>query len=373
MTDTPSQSGHLPLKAVTVGSSTVDIITVIADEDIERITMANATTSFLLLEQGRKIDAESISIHCGGGAVNVAVSLQRLDCEAAVLSKVGTDLNANKVRETLQLEGISDTLLIETEDLATGVAVMVSSHDRNATIFTHRGANTLLRCEELSQDIFTGLDLLYVASLSEGSADCFPYLLRAGQEAGAKVAANPGIRQLTSRRAEFFEALENLDLLTMNTVEAEALLPGTKSARPGNRPLDLDRDGPELMARGLQFEGLHLELDRFTEELHERGPRFIIVTDGIKGAYLSAEGRLYHCPVLATQVAGTAGAGDSFASTMAAYLESGAAPEDALLAATINASSVVEHIDTQTGLLNRAQIARRTEKHAADLTVQRLR
>jgi len=373
MTTTSPSPADRPLKALTVGSSSVDIITVIADENIERITMVNATASFLLLEQGRKIDAENISIHCGGGAVNVAVSLARLGYDAAVLSKIGIDLNADKVRETLRQEGVSDDLLVESGELGTGVAVMISSHDRNATIFTHRGANTLLHCDDIADDIFNGVDLLYVASLSEGSADCFPHLLKTGREAGARVAANPGIRQLTTRRREFFDALENLDLLTMNRVEAQALLPGTKGARPKNQPLTLDQDGPELMTRGLHFEGLHLELDRFTQELHERGPRFVVVTDGIKGAYLSAQGHLYFCPVLHTEAAGTAGAGDGFASTVAAYLESGAEPEDALLAATANASSVVEHVDTQTGLLDREKIRHRTNQHAADLVIEKLR
>ena len=360
------------LKAVTVGSSAVDIITVIADENVERITMANATASFLLLEQGRKIDAENISIHCGGGAVNVAVSLARLGFDVAVLSKVGTDVNAAQVHETLRDEGIDDSLLIETDEMATGVAVMISSHDRNATIFTHRGANTLLRCAELDNTDLEGLDLLYVASLSGGSAECFPQLLTSGKAAGAMVAANPGIRQLTTRRAEFFDAIGNLDLLNMNRVESAALLPGMATAKPINRPLKLASEGPELATRGLRFEGLHLELENFVRELHERGPRYIIITDGINGAYLSADGTIHHCPVLTTQVAGTAGAGDSFASTMTAFLVSGASAEEALKAATANASSVVEHVDTQEGLLTRSGLKERLADKAAALKVTRL-
>ena len=361
------------LKAVTVGSAAVDIITVIADEDVERITMANATASFLLLEQGRKIDAQNISIHCGGGAVNVGVSLRRLGFDVAVLSKLGTDLNAAKVHETLRDEGIDDTLLIETDEMATGVAVMISSHDRNATIFTHRGANTLLRCEEINGEKLKDVDLLYVASLSGGSADCFPELLRSGHAAGAMVAANPGIIQLTSKRADFFDAIGNLDLLTINRVEAQALLPGMSASKPSNQPLKLDSDGPELMIRGLRFEGLHLELERFMAELHERGPRFVIITDGIKGAYLSAEGALYHCAALETEVAGTAGAGDAFASTVAAFMASGANPKEALKAATINASSVVEHVDTQEGLMERAPLEQRIWRQSSTLPVEKLR
>ncbi|HAE02725.1 MAG TPA: carbohydrate kinase family protein, partial [Rhodospirillaceae bacterium] len=61
------------LKAITVGSATVDIIATVASDDIERMTLHNSTTSFLLLEPGRKVDASSVITQTGGGAVNAAV------------------------------------------------------------------------------------------------------------------------------------------------------------------------------------------------------------------------------------------------------------------------------------------------------------
>ena len=41
--------------------------------------LSNATTSFLLVEPGRKIEAESITIHVGGGAVNAGERLADLE------------------------------------------------------------------------------------------------------------------------------------------------------------------------------------------------------------------------------------------------------------------------------------------------------
>ena len=43
----------IQLKALTIGSAMVDIITIIEDHDVERVTLSNATTSFLLVEPGR--------------------------------------------------------------------------------------------------------------------------------------------------------------------------------------------------------------------------------------------------------------------------------------------------------------------------------
>jgi sugar/nucleoside kinase (ribokinase family) len=60
-----------------------------------------------------------------------------------------------------------------------------------------------------------------------------------------------------------------------------------------------------------------------------------------------------------TQVAGTAGAGDAFTATFVVYVALGRPAECALRAAAINAASVVGHIDTQSGLLNRETIDER--------------
>ena len=76
------------------------------------------------------------------------------------------------------------------------------------------------------------------------------------------------------------------------------------------------------------------------------------------------------CPVLETKVLGTAGAGDAFNSTFAAFIGLGRPPQEALQAAAINAASVVGHVDTQTGLLKREEIERRVSAAAASLPVR---
>ncbi len=110
-------------RAVTVGSAVVDIIAVVANKDIERLTLQNTAASFLLLEPGRKIEADGISIHTGGGAINTAVALRRLGYEAAPLVKIGLDLNASKVLETIATEQLGDRLVTRSNNFATGVAV----------------------------------------------------------------------------------------------------------------------------------------------------------------------------------------------------------------------------------------------------------
>ena len=44
------------MKALTVGGAMIDTIAIIESERIERMSMLNADTSFLLLEEGRKTE-----------------------------------------------------------------------------------------------------------------------------------------------------------------------------------------------------------------------------------------------------------------------------------------------------------------------------
>jgi len=70
-------------------------------------------------------------------------------------------------------------------------------------------------------------------------------------------------------------------------------------------------------------------------------------------------------------VAGTAGAGDAFTSTFGSFIAFGSKPEDALRAATVNAASVVGYVDTQTGLLPRAEIESKAAAKANEMPVRR--
>ena len=66
-----------------------------------------------------------------------------------------------------------------------------------------------------------------------------------------------------------------------------------------------------------------------------------------------------HCPALPVKVAGSAGAGDAFNSTFAAYVLEQASAMDAAIAAAANAAAVIGYLDTQTGLLGRSALQAR--------------
>lgn len=345
------------MKAITVGSATLDIIATIANDDIEQITLTNQTTSFLLMEPGRKVDAQGVTTHIGGGAINAAISLKRQGFDVMPLVKVGKDINAQKIYARLKEEGIDTTLVREHESEATAVSLLIASHDHNAAIFTHRGANGFLTDIDIIESAFDGADIVYVTNLSNASAERFPDVVMRGKKTGAFIAVNPGIRQLTTKTEPFFNSLVDVDLFICNMAEAQALVPKLVE-RTGWQKSDICSKDTEPC---LSIQGFRLALQNYVSRIHSLGPRYVGVTDGGKGAYLSVDGTLYFQPSLKTDVAGTTGAGDAFASTLTGALVMGDTPKRALKMATQNATSVISFVDAQTGLLSRAALMERIE------------
>jgi ribokinase len=358
------------MKCLTIGSATIDTIAIIASDRIERMSMLNADSSFLLLKEGSKTEATEVSTHTGGGAVNTAVGMSRLGFDASVLIKLGKDARAETVLARLMAEGVSTRFALRDARAPTGASVMISSHDRNAAVFTFRGANTLIEPGDLKDEAFA-VDVVHVASLSNESAECFPAIIAKAKAAGALVTANPGPRQLAARGHAFERCLGNIDILSINRSEAEVLLPSLIARfGEGGAPLDADKL-PRLAERGLTGGGFHMSLRAFMSAVCTMGPRYLLLTDGMDGAYLATENELRFCPALRVQVAGTAGAGDAFTSTFASFIAFGGGPDQALRAAAVNAASVVGSVDTQTGLLPRAELESRVAAKAKDMPIRR--
>lgn len=348
------------MRVLTVGGAMIDTIAIIASDAIEHMKLLNAGASFLLLEDGRKTEALEVSTHCGGGAINTAVAFARLGHAASALVKLGHDRRAEQILSCLGSEGVSPRWALRDEEAPTGASVLVSSHDRNAAVFTFRGANTRLKPADLSDSAFA-TDLVYIANLSQQAAHCFPVAVEKAKSAGAVVAANPGPRQLHAHSGAFEVSLPRIDILVLNRREADEVvsLLGPEEAAPEAPALSFPEGmrPPELAFRGLRAEGRRVSVGAFCRALVRRGVGTLVLTAGHDGAFAARDGRLYYCPPCEAEVvAGTAGAGDAFAATFAALAGEGRALPTALRAASVNAAGVLAYVDTQTGLLRRAEL-----------------
>ncbi|MBI5111596.1 MAG: carbohydrate kinase family protein [Rhodovulum sp.] len=361
------------MKALTIGGAMIDTIAIIESSRIERMAMSNADSSFLLMEEGRKTEALEISTHIGGGAVNAAVSMSRLGFDVSTLIKLGQDSRAETILTTLEHEGVSTRWALRDPRAPTGASVLISSHDRNAAVFTFRGANTMLETHDLHDNAFA-VDVVYITSLSGKSAERFPELVRRAKAQGALVATNPGVRQLSARAGPFQDALRMVDIVALNRSEASTLVPSliAQFGEGGPKlPLAPDEERPDIDRRPLSGGGFDMSVVAFFRALTSLGVKRVLLTDGKRGAYVATPDEIVFCPSVECPVAGTAGAGDAFTSTYTAYEALGFAPLDALKAATINAASVVGVVDTQTGLLKRDELERRIQALAPQFVTRR--
>jgi ribokinase len=299
--------------------------------------------------------------------------MARLGLDVGALVKLGKDARAETVLSHLMQEGVSTRWSVRDGRATTGASVLISSHDRNAAIFTFRGANTLLEGSDLRNEAFAA-DVVYVSSLSNESADAFPAIIERAKAQGALVATNPGVRQLSSRGNAFQETLMQIDILAVNRSEADVLVPGlvTRFGEGARRLAGTpDEQLPRLATRGFIGVGHEMGMLDFFAALRKLGPRYVVVTDGREGAFVGSQEAILYCPVLETKVAGTAGAGDAFNATFTACVAMGRSAEEALRAAAINSASVVNHVDTQTGLLSLQEIDKRLGETKEALKVRK--
>ena len=362
------------MKCVTIGGATVDIITQVSAHDVERLTMHNTHISFMMVELGRKIETDSIAISVGGGAVNAAVSMHRLGHDVTPVIKIKDDMNGRKITQMLKDTPMRTDYVINTAQKSTATSVLLSSVERDPTVFTYRGANTELTAHEIPDTAFDGVDLVYITALSGESSKALPKLAKRGKSSGAFVATNPGILQLQRRGHEILDALADVDCLTINTREASQLIHklrerGVTSARL-NAPDDYPhRDKMTALKAGLSLDDGHMNIATFMATMTALGLNYMVITDGKNGSYMGVKDGVYFAPAQTVKVAGTIGAGDGFASTLTTYLaDPSKTPEQALVAGAINSAAVVSHTDTQTGLLDDKTLQSKiTDDHLKDV------
>src|SRR4051812_21856363 len=116
------------MNVITIGGAMVDTIVTIASDKIEQGKKRNAESSFLLLEEGHKTEAEQISASCGGGAINAAVAASRLGQQASTIVRMGRDDKGSMILDRLTEEGIDVHFAVIDDKEPTGASVIISSH-----------------------------------------------------------------------------------------------------------------------------------------------------------------------------------------------------------------------------------------------------
>jgi len=314
---------------LTIGTATRDIFLtgkafrVLKDpEHLKKIGFATGEAECFAL--GSKIEVEAPVFTIGGGAANAAVTFSRQGFKTAAFMKAGIDQEAEAIRETLKREKIAP-LLARDKKQGTAYSTILLTASGERTILVYRGASSDLR----AQDIPSQKLRAKWAYLAPGATP-FPLIeeiVRRLGEHKTKIALNPSKHYLEGKGERLRPLLKKLAVTIVNREEASRLT-------------------------GVSYENVRGIFKKFDELV----PGIAVMTDGPRGAVVSDGRYLYRAGTFKERaLVDRTGAGDAFGSGFVAGLIERNDITYALRLAAANATSVVEQIGAQPGILRQKE------------------
>jgi len=358
------------MKIMTIGGATKDDIIQYANQEMLHLHTTHGKQSFLIFEEGKKIEVNELGNYTGGGATNSAVSFKRLGFDVKILCKVGSDHHADLVLQKLQQESVDIDFIKKSKDTPTGHSFILPSASGDRCIFAFRGANTQLLEKEIPKEEIKNCDWLYITSLSGESSQLLLPITELAKKHNIPVANNPGISQLAAGAHTLRESLKNIEILILNAQEANEFMQSlvqtdeelkAKISRSCEMPEK--QKSPCLVSSPIHYHDIQFNIRDFFQEVLSQGPKIVVVTNGKEGVYVASEKTIHFHPSLPPQkMANTLGAGDSFGSCFVAQIAQGKSISESLARGIVNASCVISHLDAKTGLLNAQELEKQTQK-----------
>lgn len=312
-----------------IGDVVIDAFIKLSDAHTHH--MKNELAEELCLRFGDKVPYEDVKvIYAVGNSPNAAVAASRLGLNSALSVVVGNDENGKGCVSALEGNGVM-TELVETDpSLPTNYHYVLWYGVERTILVKHAPFVRHMPVLENSPK------WIYLSSLGENT-EAFHHeiaeWLRAHPE--TKLAFQPGTFQIKLGLEKIKDIYEMSEIFFCNVEEAERILGITDG-----EPAKSEAGKKKLM-----------------DKLAELGPKIIIMTDGIDGAYArDKDGTYWFMPVYPHTPIERTGAGDAFSSTLTSCLAMGKTLEEALLWAPINAMSVTQGIGAQEGLLTQEKI-----------------
>ena len=295
----------------------------------------------LCVRFGDKVPYESVEvIPAVGNCANAAVSASRLGLKSALVSTVGDDQNGKECLITLEKNHVSVEYMRVNSEFPTNYHYVLW-YDVERTILVKHAPFPHSLPKNMPAPKW-----IYLTSLGENSVDFHEEIaeyLKSHPE--TKLAFQPGTFQIKLGTEKLKDIYSVTEIFFCNVEEAQRILNTTET------------DKLKLM-----------------DMLHGLGPKIVVMTDGINGAYAREEsGASWFMPVYPHTPFERTGAGDAFESTIASALAMGKTLKEALYWAPINAMSVTLQVGAQKGLLSKNKIEELLAQAPAEYALKNLR
>ncbi|OGC81014.1 hypothetical protein A2943_00365 [Candidatus Adlerbacteria bacterium RIFCSPLOWO2_01_FULL_51_16] len=297
----------------------------------------------ICMRWGDKIPFESATVvPAVGNCANAAVAASRLGLSSALRAYLGDDLYAQDCLASLMRDKV-DVSYVERQ---------AGKHTNYHYVLWFEGQRTILVKHEIFEYqapvLSTPPKWVYLTSLSENSLPYHNALMQMLKKwPGTKLAFQPGTFQIKFGKDVLADVYKRTDIFFCNKEEAERVL---------DKPAGTD-------------------IKELLQSIAALGPKVVIITDDVRGAYALDElGNAWRIPRYPDPRAPfeVTGAGDAFASTIVSALALGLPLHQALLWGPVNASSVVQEIGAQKGLLTREQLETNLKNPPSEYALQKM-
>ncbi len=308
---------------VSLGPARMDVFVTLPDEDVTEICSIDKQTCMIQLGFGDKIPVKQMSFEIGGNTGNNAVGLSKLGYKVAMVGTMGDHFLENAVLDILKKENVETKYIVK-----------IPGKFGFGVIINYQGERTILSYYPDSECIFkiadenVTADWVYLTTAGQDFECFYEDAVAWAKKIGAKMAFNPGSRQIKMGVEKIRYAYENAEVIFVNKEEAALLL----HLNPN--------DSIKKLLSGLQ--GL--------------GPKTVIITDGPNGTFAYDGNKYVYMPIVEAPVVERTGAGDAFGSGFLGAFMAGKSLDECLKWGTVNSASVLGYIGPQAGLLDKNKI-----------------
>lgn len=272
---------------------------------------------------GEKVPYESAEIcYAVGNSPNVAVGASKLGVNTALVSYVGDDFVGKRNIESLMKDGVNIDYMKIVPDMESNYHYVLW-YENERTILVKHTEFPYSFPEDMPEAKW-----IYLSSLASNSKEYHEEVLKYLKKyPSMNLVFQPGTFQIKLGIEALKDIYERTDILSLNLSEAKRILNTEEN-----------------------------DIIKIIAMLRALGPKCVVLTDGLKGAYADDGENIYFVPVYSTKAYESTGAGDSFNSAFISALILGKDMKEALLWGPINSMSVVSEVGAQKGLLTREKL-----------------
>lgn len=309
---------------ITIGAATRDVFLL---SDHFRVAKDKHLSSFgevLYFNLGSKNELKDVILTTGGGATNAAVTFARQGLKTACICRVGDEESGHDVVRALEHEGIATEFIQHDKKSPTAYSTILTTKKGERVILTKRGASDHIDARSIPASRIYA-QWLYISSVA-GDIGLLRTICSIAHANGARIAMNPGIRELEKGSRVLEPILRTVDVLFINQEEAAQLI---------GIPYKKEKE-------------IFHKLDAIVRGI-------VVMTKGSKGVVVSDGKKMYSAGVPKAPIMGRTGAGDAFGSGFIAGLVQGKDIPFAVQLGTANATSVIQHLSAKRGILHKGK------------------